>query len=356
MFRKKNKVSTLGQRQPTEAGELRQDPVTGKWITIAPGRAQRPGGVGEKRAQGRRKRYQENCPFCNLTDYPQAPDTLRLPDDPDNWQVHVFPNKYPAFRPADEARTWMTGPYRTMEAVGYHEVLATRWHNQTEATMTQRELLLQIEALLLRFRQLREKPSANYIQIIKNHGEEAGASLEHPHHQIFTLPVLPDDVVDMLHGAERYAQAHGRSVFGDVLDFERSDGSRIVWENEHYTILCPFASRVAYEMWIMPREPQPFFEVIDPTQREALAEAFVILFRRLEKVLPGVAYNYFIYSAPCDERGFVCDVRLFTNFRWHVAVMPRQSNWAGLEMATGLEIITTVPETAAAQLREADDI
>ncbi|MEX1111840.1 MAG: DUF4921 family protein [Candidatus Andersenbacteria bacterium] len=335
------------------AGQLRQDPITENWVVIATERSKRPDDFNETKAvPAKLPKYKDDCPFCNLGKYPQEPDVLRLPDDPEKWQVHIFGNKYPAFRPQEEFKTWTHGPYRATEAVGYHELLATRWHNQDEALVSPQFLALELEALILRFRQLRTKPSVNYIQIIRNHGKEAGASLEHPHFQIFTVPVLPTDISDLLHGAQRFAEKNSQKAFTVLLEHERSEQHRIVWENEHFTAFCPFASRTPFEMWIMPRESNPFFDSIDPEQRLALAEIMHQVLGRLYVGLNDPPYNYYIHSAPCDDHGFVCNKDEFPNFRWHIQILPRLTVWAGFELGTGLEINPTPPEEAAAFLRE----
>lgn len=333
--------------------ELRQDISTGNWVVIARGRAQRPHeATAIKRPLPTPPSFKKGCPFCELDKYPQQPDVLRLPDDPRQWEVHVFGNKYPAFSPKDDFRTWQEGPYRTMEAVGYHEVVATRRHSDIDGRQTQKQFLWQIEALLLRYRQLRSKPSVNYIQIIKNHGAAAGGSLAHPHHQIFTTPVLPQDIRAILFEAERYYQKNNQEVFAVMLDFERSSGQRIVWENEYFTAFCPYASRVPFETWIMPRQPAPFFEDTGPQEREALAACLQQVFRRLYTGLQDPPYNYYLHSAPCDDTGFVCDREQFQHFRWHIEIVPRLAVAGGLELGAGVEITTAVPEESAAFLRE----
>lgn len=338
-----------------EQGELRQDVVTGKWVAIAPGRSKRPQHVNSRQELTDIAKYQIMCPFCNLAKYPQEPDTLRLPDDPDNWQLHIFPNKYPAFTPAPELKSWQVGPYRAVSATGYHELLAPRWHNQIEGLLTAKQFALQLEALVLRYRQLRTQPSINYIQIIKNHGHQAGGSLEHPHHQIFAIPVLPEEAADLLRGAEAYANKHKREVFADIIDFERQSGQRVIAVNELFIAFCPYASRQPYEVKLMPRQANPHFEDASPEQREALAELMRGVFSRLYHGLHNPPFNYYIYSAPCDDTGFVCNKESFRHFRWHIEVVPRLASWGGFEMSTGLEINSVAPEAAAAFYRgEAD--
>ncbi|MDA1169220.1 MAG: hypothetical protein O3A36_02705, partial [bacterium] len=109
------------QHQPT--GELRQDPITEKWVVIATERAKRlPTEALAKEGPTSTNaaiRYKADCPFCNLAKYPQKPDILRLPDDETAWQMHIFQNKYPAFNPSKEFHFWNDGPYLATTAVGH---------------------------------------------------------------------------------------------------------------------------------------------------------------------------------------------------------------------------------------------
>lgn len=333
-------------------GELRQDHITGKWVAIATGRSKRPDEYAEKYTKFTDiPKYKNDCPFCNLAKFPQEPDVIRLPDDSHSWQVHIFGNKYPAFTPKAEYRTWNEGPYRAVESVGYHEVLATKYHNSFEGLTSLSLMDLQLEALVLRYRQLRREPSINYIQIIKNHGSEAGGSLEHPHHQIFTVPILPHDVADLLRGTEEYTKTHNKNPFTVMLEFEKDQQKRIVFENDHFIAFCPYASRVPFETWIMPKKEEPFFENITPNERESLAEALHQVIGWLYEGLHNPPYNYYIHSAPCDDTGFSCNIAAYQNFRWHVQILPRLSKFGGFELGTGLEINTTAPEEAAEFLR-----
>lgn len=340
---------------PHELGEIRQDITRNDWVVIATGRSKRPDNFVKQRPKPRKVvKYKKDCPFCNLSRFPQFPDVLRLPNNPETWQVHIFGNLYPAFSPRPEFRTWQTGPYRALDAVGFHELLATRHHNQDDYTFTVKEQALVLEALIMRYRQLKVERSVNYIQIIKNHGPEAGGSLEHPHNQIFTVPILPNDVAKMLHVAEKYATEHKQEVYTAMVQFELEAQERVIWENDHFVVFCPYASRVPFETWIMPKQPNPFFEDIGPAERESLAEAMQQVFRRLYHGLNDPPYNYYIHSAPCDDTGFTCNRETFKHFRWHVEVLPRLSKFGGFELGTGLEINTALPEESAKFLREVE--
>jgi UDPglucose--hexose-1-phosphate uridylyltransferase len=124
-----------------------------------------------------------------------------------------------------------------------------------------------------------------------------------------------------------------------------------VSENESFVAVCPFASRLPFEVWIIPTKQDPWFENVTVGERRLLAAALQDVLRRLYVGLNDPSYNYFIYSAPCDETGFVCDASTFKHFRWHLTVVPRLHVWGGFELGTGLEINTMLPEEAAEYLR-----
>lgn len=338
-----------------QAGQLRQDPLTGKWVIVAPGRAKRPDGA--KKAEPPRQaapKYLSNCPFCNLADFPQSPDIFRLPDSAARWQVHLFENKYPALLPRDSVKAWSEGMYQKVDAAGFHDLLATRWHNQEESKVPVKFLALELEALVLRYRQLMQQPIVNYIQIIRNHGESSGASVAHPHHQIFTTPILPNDVRDMLAGAEKYQAEHHREIFADIIDLEESSGARLVCANEDFLAFCPFAPQAAFEVWIVPRRASPYFSHVSPAERTGLAEIMRQVLARLDLVLGDPPFNYIIYSAPTGNAPYGGSLPSYNHFRWHIQVRPRIDRLGGFELATGLEIVSVAPEQAARQLRQAE--
>jgi UDPglucose--hexose-1-phosphate uridylyltransferase len=335
-----------------EAREMRQDIITEEWVVVATGRAKRPHDFAPPKRPDGVPKFKVGCPFCELDKYPQAPDVLRLPDDPQRWRVHIFGNKYPAFLPSDELKSWREGPYRAMQAVGYHEIIATRGHDEIESKAPRELFEWHLEAMTRRFWELKEKSSVNYIQIFKNYRPEAGQSLEHPHHQLLTVPILPNDVQAMLGGAERFARQHKKEVFAVILEQELATGKRIVWQNEHFVALCPYASRGPFEVWIVPRRSNPFFEEMTVEERAALAEGLQQVLVRLSVGLNDPPYNYYIHSAPCDTTGFVCDREQFKHFRWHIRILPRLFPWGGFELGTGFIITTAWPEESAAFLRD----
>lgn len=337
----------------SDTSELRQDLITGKWVVIAKGRLRRPHDLARVApARAPLPVFVESCPFCNRERFPQATPTLVHPRR-GKWLVQAFPNKFPAFTPASVVSARKVGPYTVMDGVGFHEVILVRPHDGTIARLPRPDLETYIRAWRERYQKLMVKPSVAYIQLIENHGPESGGSLAHPHMQLFAIPVLPsDEVLDLLRGAENYFTEHGRCAHCDILRFEREAGTRIVWENEAFTVLCPFTSRVPNEQWILPRAHAPGFEALHDAILPKFAEALQEATRRLDAAFGDPAYNLTVYSAPCDTEGYVCDVDEFQHFHWHVQILPRMTVWGGFEIATGLEMHSVLPEEAAAFLRQ----
>lgn len=264
----------------------------------------------------------------------------------------AFPNKFPAFAPAGRVTAKKVGLYTVMDGVGFHEVIVVRPHDGFLSRLDQHDLVSTVTAWRERYRAHMVKPSVAYIQLIVNHGPGGGGSQEHPHAQLFAIPVLPsDEVLDLLKGAEAYYDENGNCGYCDILAFEREAQERIVWENDQFVVLCPFTSRVPNEQWILPRTHASGFEALADDHLPAFAEALHEALGRLDRGFKDPSYNLYVYSSPCDTEGFVCTKNEFQHFHWHVQILPRMNTWAGFELATGLEIHSVLPEESADFLR-----
>ncbi len=324
--------------------ELRQDPVTGDWVVIATGRARRP----EEFAAQKRVQMEENsgklCFFCYPEETNQEPDVLIYKNSGDDWTLRVIPNKYPALSSGRPAKKIGEGPYFSMEGSGFHEVIVTRDHEKQIADLDILEIAEVIDAYQERYISLMNRKNVNYIEIFHNHGREAGASIAHPHSQLIALPVISPYVRLELDGAEIYYQANRHCVFCSIAAWEAENSRRLVFENSDFLVFCPFASRAAFETWIVPKKHKPYFERISREEKVKLAEALRAAISKTYKALDDPAYNFYLHTAPCDGRDY-------PHFHWHIEILPRTSVWAGFELSTGIEISTIQPEAAAEFLK-----
>jgi UDPglucose--hexose-1-phosphate uridylyltransferase len=234
-----------------------------------------------------------------------------------------------------------------MNGIGAHEVIIeTPDHNASLPTLPAKR----VEDVLWTFRDrildLKKDRRFKYILIFKNHGEPAGASLEHAHSQLIALPILPRQVVEELEGAKQYYLYKERCVFCDIIRQESENGSRVVAENEDFVTLAPYAPRFPFETWILPKQHESAYENSSSHMFENLAKALKNLLTKADRVLDNPPYNLVIHTSPVQDPNN-------DHYHWHIEFMPKLTKTAGFEWGTGFYINPTPPEEAAKFLREA---
>ena len=191
---------------------------------------------------------------------------------------------------------------------------------------------------------LKKDVRLRYALLFKNHGEPAGASLEHTHSQLIALPVIPKRVHEELEGAKQYFQYHERCIFCDIIRQERRDAKRVVLEDEQVIAVAPYASRFPFEMWLLPRQHGSHLEHAPEDMYRSLAHTLGSLLRKIDKALERPAYNFVLHNGCMDETNT-------PHYHWHIEVIPRLTRVAGFEWGTGFYINPTTPEEAAEFLR-----
>jgi UDPglucose--hexose-1-phosphate uridylyltransferase len=267
--------------------------------------------------------------------------------DSPGWTVRVVPNKFPALGIEGNLNRQAEGLFDKMNGIGAHEVIIeTPDHNATLATMELKRVADVLWAFRDRILDLRQDKRFKYILLFKNHGEAAGASLEHPHSQLIALPILPRTVISELEGAKQYYLYKERCVFCDIITQEVENGVRVVGENDNFLTLAPYAPRFPFETWILPKRHESAFEHSSTQMFTDLARSLKDLLSRADQVLDNPAYNLVVHTAPVQDPHQ-------DHYHWHIEFMPKLTKTAGFEWGTGFYINPTPPEEAARFLREA---
>jgi UDPglucose--hexose-1-phosphate uridylyltransferase len=327
--------------------ELRQNLATREWVIIAGDRARRPNiyvETADRILTADRPCYDPQCPFCPANEEHEL-EICRMPTE-GAWQTRVVRNKYPALAVDAPLTRSFDGVMRSMAGVGYHEVLVEhRLHNRTLALMEPAEVKLALETFLQRGRIIAADPRIEQIVYFRNHGERAGASLQHPHSQIIGMPIVSGDIRHRIEEARRFFDDTGQCVFCTMLDDELQRGERIVASNEHFAAFVLYAASSPFHMWIMPRTHRASFLHVADEQLAALAAIVIEVLRKLYVRLNDPDYNLIIRSTPVKEPENAY-------FHWYIAIVPRLSRTAGFELGSGVWINPTIPEDCAAFLRE----
>ncbi len=327
--------------------ELRKDPIIGRWVIISTERGKRPTDF----ASVPPARSSNFCPFCvgNETKTPPEVYAVREPGtqrDSPGWRVRVVPNKFPALQIEGDLNRQGEGIYDKMNGVGAHEVIIeTPNHDKTLSDLDDNhvaEILLTWQQRVL---DLKKDPRFKYIVIFKNHGEAAGATLEHSHTQLVAMPIIPKRVVEEIEGGRRYYDFKERCVYCDIVSQEISEEVRVVSANETFLGIEPFAARFPFETWILPKVHASAFEEIERNEVEHLARILKEILTKINLALNNPPYNFILHTLPLhgNNRSW---------YHWHLEIMPKLTKVAGFEWGSGFYINPTAPEEAAKYLRE----
>nr|WP_242609642.1 galactose-1-phosphate uridylyltransferase [Agromyces ramosus] len=329
---------TLDPRPAT--AHMRQDPLTGEWISIAAAR--------------------QNRVFLPPADLdPLAPQKPGNPSEiPSTYDVAVFENRSPSFGPelaaADAASSEAlaalrrVGLERTSTSVGRCEVVCfSPEHEGSFGTLSVSRARTVIEAWAQRTAVLSALHGVEEVFPFENRGREIGVTLPHPHGQIYAYPYVTPRTERLLAAIDDY----GPTLMGDILERERN-GPRVLLAGEHWTAFVPFAARWPIEVHLLPHRHVPDFAETTLAERDELASLYLRLLRGVDRLYDTpTPYIAAWHQAPVHEhRG---DVRLMLQLTSPRRAADKLKYLAGSEAAMGAWIGDVAPEAQADALRRA---
>lgn len=329
--------------------ELRKSPIFEGWVIISTERGKRPNDFRREKKPARGG----FCPFCNGNEDKTPPEVLAYRDpmsapNKEGWKVRVVPNKFPALQIEGDLDKRGDGIYDMMRGVGAHEVvIESPDHSKNIQYLPQEHVESIFWALRERSLDLKKDSRFRYILIFKNWGEEAGASLEHSHIQIIATPIIPKRAVEEINGSKFHYDLKERCIFCDILMHEIKEQKRVIYQNENFIAITPFASRFPFESWILPLKHISAFEKTPTEWFPSLADILKNTLTRIDIALDEPPFNFIIHTSPCNQPDM-------PYYHWHIEIMPKLTRVAGFEWGSGFYINPTPPEEAAEVLRNID--
>ncbi|MBO0820187.1 MAG: galactose-1-phosphate uridylyltransferase [Nocardiopsaceae bacterium] len=335
-------------RPPTP--ELRLDPLTGEWISVATARQNRvflPSAEADPLAPAR----------------PGHPTEI-----PDEYDVAVFENRSPSYGPGlpppgqepdtgqgsepgqgpDPGPQDRIGLGRTRPGYGRCEVVCfdprpiASWGDLTE---TRARTI--VEAWADRTARLSELPGVRQVYVFENRGREIGVTLHHPHGQIYAYPFVTPRTKSLLRSIESY----GPGLMADILDFERNS-PRVLIRGEHFTVFVPFAARWPVEVHMLANRHVPDLAATTGAERDEIG----YLYRRIARAIDllydtPTAYIGAWHQAPVDAGRDT--VRLMLQVTSPRRAADKLKYLAGSETGMGAFVGDISPEDSAEQIRAA---
>jgi UDPglucose--hexose-1-phosphate uridylyltransferase len=293
--------------------EFRHDPLSGLDVIVAAGRSARP--VTFAARPGERRAEVPDCPFCPGQESQTPPEVTRTGSgeaDSPGWRVRVFPNLFPI--------------------VETHEVVAlSPAHGRSLAQLDDDEVVELFTVMRDRVRTHLASGHAYAVAIV-NHLRPAGASIEHPHAQVFALDTVPAAVAARV---ARFGDAARDLVLDDAAPTQLAvaHGPARSW--------CPRASTSPYLVRVAHEDAGAAFEAAHDDVLAVTALAARDVLACLDGALDDPPYNLVVHTAPPGAGPY----------HWYVEIVPRLSVVAGFEQATGILVNTVPPEQAAEGLR-----
>ena len=350
----------------SEVREIRINPVVpSESVLVATARSMRPKKAEDLAPRDTRK-HVETCPFCRGNEHKTPPEILSWPDAAE-WQIRLVENLYPVLGDDREASGFNFGLQQTIDGYGRHEVIIDHHeHGTAVQDMAETHLAALFGVYQARMRQLFESDDRlKYVLVFKNFGPAAGASIPHTHSQVIAMPVVPENVdAEVRNSAAHYAKHH-HCIFCALIDealtfeatiYDRNSGAvrrkinvgqYVVERGEKFIAIKPFASRYEWEVHILPLSHQADFLDVRTEDMADLARVLRRTMARLDAVIGGAQYNFFLHSVPHDAQ----QQAHAASYHWHLEICPRTSIPTGFELGSGLFVNTISPEQAAEHLR-----
>ena len=323
--------------------ELRKDPITRSWVITG----DEPPGTSESGV----------CNFC--PDSPRSTQVIAtgavVAGGPWSARAMVHPN--PIYHVEGDPTRRGEGLYDQMKSVGAHEVLVENPRHDGHfwnATDTEIEQFLQLAGS--RITDLKRDRRFKYVTIYKDFGPGAGQEFEHPTSQLTATTFVPRRVLYELRAGREYFQRKERCVFCDIVAQEEEDAVRVVEVRGDYLATCPYAPRVPYETWILPRVHEAFFE--RSAQRPGGMRDLAALLKRTIIRIRSVTEEFHMVLHTAPNSLYKSNVLNYwrtidEDYHWHIEILPVVKSKAKSYTFKEVYFTPVRSETAAARLREA---
>jgi len=259
--------------------------------------------------QGRPNLPSSGCPFC-----PGGREA------PDAYDVRWFPNRWPAmpdarcevllYTPDHDANFGSLGLVRARRVVDL-------WAERTVA--------------------LGARDDVAYVLAFENRGAEVGATIAHPHGQIYAFDHVP---------------ARPRALLEAKWQPDSEPGPRFVAEHGDWLAWVPVANHYPIALAVAPVTQAPDIAELDDRARDELSALLVDVFARLDRLYDGpLPYMMWLNQRPTDGQEWPqawFNVEIVSP--WRASGVTRFI--AAAEVATGEYFNPVVPEVIAGQLRD----
>jgi len=324
---------------------LRTDALNGRSVIVAPNRGSRPGATQQDPDLSH---PDDGDPFLEGSEAATPGEILALrksgtsPNTP-GWLVRVVPNRFPTLSRAAQSVASAHNLLTQATVLGAHDVaIEAPDDRRRRLQMSPSEFALVLNAWRQRVAQLEQRPDIAAVNVFRNEGFLAGASLPHVHSQIVATNSVPHEVAIRQQRAMDYRRQHNRDLFDELCAAEILEERRVIQSTNELLVYCPFAGRVAWQVrFVLQSADRAHFSQAADESLCRLSAAIHAVLGALTELIGDFAFNLNLMQSPVGQSAAP----------WFIDLMPRTAGSAGFEFITDVDIVTTAPEDAAEKLR-----
>ncbi|WP_069997991.1 galactose-1-phosphate uridylyltransferase [Cellulosilyticum sp. I15G10I2] len=267
------------------------------------------------------------CPFCPGHESDIEKVWLEVKQE-NNFLIKIVNNKYP-----------ICG--YNHELYGVHDVVIdTPRHLQLPKDFSNSHWTILLDTMQKRWMQIAQDPKIEFIQIFKNSGKNAGASIRHSHWQIVALSQIPYQMAQQYSHYNRfYDQMQNCYICHKLEEIDKSD---IILENDKWIAIAPTSSEFAHETWLVPKLHRKHYGELEPQELEKAGALLKTLLTAYEHLKENVSFNICFMSGGLHNA---------LDYHFYIKIIPRLTHWAGFELATHCYINTIHPKTHVQLMR-----
>ena len=326
--------------------ELRKDPLTRSWVLTGEETAEAP---SAKPAQ---------CRFClGSTDRLQQISS-RPGLQGASWSARAVVHPNPVYHIEGAPDRRGEGLYDRMPTIGAHELLIENpKHDRQLWTADEAEIEQFLLLTAQRIQDLKGDARFRYISVYKNYGAGSGQEFDHPDSELTATTFIPRRVLYELRACLDYFKQKERCVFCDMVTQEVNTTQRIVEIRGDFVALCPYATRVPYETWILSRTHAASFETYALSHPARMRDLAGLLKRTLQRIRTITeSFHLVLHTSPNKYHASASLgywKTLDEDYHWHIEILPILGSKAKSYTFKEVYFSPVGPESAAKRLREA---
>lgn len=226
---------------------------------------------------------------------------------------------------------------------GVHDVAIESYDHELEFKDMPLELVQEfLKMIQNRQRNLEQLDNIEYVQIFKNCGAKAGASIIHPHCQIMATNYVPSKIETIKRNYTKYNDENKTCYLCSEKDIMK------IYEDDFAVMGIPSANKAGKCFRIFTKRHIDSFSKLNSFELHSLSKMLIEATQLLDKLEKGVSYNIMFFTSPAKHKA--------NEFHFFVEVIERKGNFGGFELSTGDYVNSTLPESVYDEIKNLTEV